>query len=265
LCQIIAEKIVPNKENKPDKQPTWDLEDVKKAVDSIENEVNTNFESLIKNLENHKDLYDLVYKILIDGAEIPFNSDNATIHKGIVYGIFKRNGRIKIHNQIYQQRIYNYMISNEITKHDNLFNESQFILPNDVLNFERILQRFQAYMKEYYSSKRAKYVEKEWRLIFLAFLKPIINGKGHTFIEPEISEERRLDIAVTYGKNKYIVELKLWHGAEYHERGIVQLADYLEKQDLDTGYLVIFDYRRKHEWTSEWIALQGKRIFAIWM
>ena len=61
------------------------------------------------------------------------------------------------------------------------------------------------------------------------------------------------------------MELKLWHGLEYHQRGIMQLADYLEKQDLDTGYLVIFDYRRKQKWTSEWIEINGKRIFAIWL
>ncbi len=50
LCQIIDEKI--NKDNKK----TWTKEDVQKAVKIILEEKNTLFDSLIKNLENNKEL-----------------------------------------------------------------------------------------------------------------------------------------------------------------------------------------------------------------
>jgi len=30
-------------------------------------------------------------------------------------------------------------------------------------------------------------LRKEWRLVFLAFLKPIINGKGYDFKEPQVN------------------------------------------------------------------------------
>ena len=96
----------------------------------IQNEVNTNFESLTKNLEKHQDLYELVFDLLVEGVIIPFNLHNAVIHKGIVYGVFKQNGSVKIHNQIYAQVIYNYLISNEMTKVKRLSIESQFVLPS---------------------------------------------------------------------------------------------------------------------------------------
>jgi hypothetical protein len=52
------------------------------------------------------------------------------------------------------------------------------------------------------------------------------------------------DIVITYNKKMYIVELKIWHGEEYHEKGLVQLEEYLEQYSLGTGYLLIFDFRK---------------------
>ena len=53
-------------------------------------------------------------------------------------------------------------------------------------------------MKEQYSEKDRKFIEENGRLLFLAFIKPIINGKGFDFKEVQISEEKRLDVVVTY-------------------------------------------------------------------
>lgn len=84
-------------------------------------------------------------------------------------------------------------------------------------------------------------------MIFLAFLKPIINGKGFDFKEVQISQEKRLDVVITYLDQKYIVELKIWRGKEYHQQGLQQLADYLESQNMDQGYRLIFNDKLKTE------------------
>jgi len=55
----------------------------------------------------------------------------------------------------------------------------------------------------------------------MAFLKPIINGSGYDFKEVQISDEKRLDLVITYINNKYIAELKLWHGEKAHEKGLL--------------------------------------------
>ena len=91
LCKNIVEDILPKKENKNE----WTLNDVEASVQILLLENNTNFDDLIKNLENHQDLYDLVFRIVVDGVRITFNPHNATISKGILYGVFKRNGSIK--------------------------------------------------------------------------------------------------------------------------------------------------------------------------
>ena len=44
-----------------------------------------------------------------------------------------------------------------------------------------------------------------------------------------------------------IVELKIWHGNEYNERGEEQLADYLESYHLKRGYMVSFNFNKKKQ------------------
>ena len=45
----------------------------------------------------------------------------------------------------------------------------------------------------------------------------------------------------------YILELKRWNGEEHHQKGLIQLGEYLEQYWLDEGYLLIFDFRKtKH-------------------
>ncbi len=268
LCQIVVNDILPKKIEEKNTQK-WTLEDLEKAFFLIQKDVNTNFESLIKNLKNSKDLYDLVCDILLEGRKVAFNAYNEVIEKGVMYGVFKQNGQVKINNPIYEQIIYGYLITNtDIEKvKPAYFTDHQFILPNNELNFQLILERFQVYMKETYSHKEESFLENQWRIIFLTFLFPILNGNGFAFKEAQISEERRLDVVVTYHQHKYIIELKIWRGETYHERGILQLYDYLEKQNQDTGYLIIFDNRKENKNTlkSEWIHIEEKRIFMVWI
>jgi hypothetical protein len=113
--------------------------------------------------------------------------------------------------------------------------------------------------------KDRNFLERQGRLVFLAFLKSILNGQGYAFKEPQISEEKRLDIAITFHKNKYVAELKIWRGPKAHDAGILQLADYLDRQGLDAGYLVIFDHSATKEWKKDRIRKKGKRIFAVWV
>lgn len=262
LCWNIVEKILP-KTNKTE----WTLADVEASVQLMLKEDNTNFDSLIKNLENNRDLYDLTYRIVIEGDEIGFNQYNPTIKKGILYGVYKRNGKVKIHNKIYEQLIYDYLASKVETEVQttNYGTSRQFITEDNGLDFQLVLQRFQQFMKEEFSDKDNNFLERQWRLLFLAFIRPIVNGEGYTFKEVQISEEKRLDVVVTYNQHRYIVELKRWYSNVYHEKGLSQLADYLAVHGLENGFLVIFDNRKKKEWESETIVHDGKTLFVVWV
>ena len=122
-------------------------------------------------------------------------------------------------------------------------------------------------LKMQYSQRDQKFLEQNGRLIFLAFIKPIINGKGFDFKEVQVAQERRLDIVVTYLSYKYVIELKIWDGEVKHQKGLKQLASYLDLQSCANGYLVIFDFRKitQKEWKQEQLTESGKDIFAVWV
>ncbi|MEQ1747119.1 MAG: AAA family ATPase, partial [Saprospiraceae bacterium] len=229
---------------------------------------NTNFDSLVKNLENNPDLYQLAYRLLIEGETLQYNVHDPLINHGLQYGIFRNGQGLSVHNRIYAEVISNYMASKLATSGKGPMAEiaAPYLLPGNALNLEKLLLRFQEYMRGEYSKKDRDFVERNGRLVFLAFLKPILNGKGYAFKEPEISEERRLDVAITFYQHRYVAELKVWRGDAAHLSGLAQLADYLDRQGLDEGYLVVFDHTNTKTWKNGWTeAPGGKRVFAVWV
>lgn len=263
LCKIIDEQLLPEKT-----EQSWTNEDLEMAFLQLIRETNTNFETLAKNIENSPELYQLVYKVAIDGEKISYSPLDPIINFTLLYGIFvNENGILKIHNRVYQEVLVNYMTSRmhllQLSRHVDF--GGSFIKADKSLNMEAVLLKFQAFMKDQDSRKDDDFLERNGRLVFMAFLRPIINGSGFDFKEPHISEERRLDLVITYLQYKYIVELKVWRGPEAHTDGLAQLADYLDRQTLNEGYLLIFDHSKKKTWKSAWKEVQGKRIFAVWV
>ncbi|MHB9927173.1 AAA family ATPase [Clostridium botulinum] len=241
LCKIIDEKIMDENELK------WKRNYLELAVKELLNDSNTNFDSLIKNIENNKELSQVVDTLLIKGVRLNFNIHNPDINLGYLYGIFKNDkGNLKINNKIYEQLIYDYRIS-KIQTSSNFYNynsRENFIDSNGDLDIRKVLLKFQEFMKHEYSQKREAFLEEDGRLVFLAFLSPIINGSGFAFKEVKGGEEKRFDIVITYNKKMYILELKIWRGEEYHKRGLIQLGEYLDQYGLEEGYLLIFDLRQ---------------------
>jgi hypothetical protein len=266
LCKIIHEELLPAREN----NRQWQPEDLEKAVQISLNTDNTNSDSLIQNLENNPDLYELVFNIIMNGAVFSFNTNNPIILFGKIYGVLKEeNGKAKIHNRLYEQRIYNYMASKLETSGKVAPDHftAKYLYESGGLDIKKIFLKFQDFMKENYSKKNRDFLERNGRLLFLAFIRPIINGRGFDFKEVQVSEENRLDIVVTFENKKYIIELKIWRGEAYHRDGIRQLCGYLDMQNETTGYLLVYDLRKESGLIgkNELIETDGKTIFAAWV
>ena len=103
------------------------------------------------------------------------------------------------------------------------------------------------YFTDIYSDNDEKFIETYGRKIFLLYLKPIINGKGNYYIETQTRDARRTDVIVDYAGEQFIVEMKIWHGNEYHERGEQQLAEYLDYYRQVKGYMLSFNFNKKKE------------------
>ncbi|HAN09554.1 MAG TPA: AAA family ATPase [Clostridiales bacterium] len=247
----------------------WSVSGVQEAIRMILKENNTLFDDLIKNIENNKKLMEMVNDIIIDGILYSYVQTDEIISIGAMYGIFKESneGKVKMHNKIFEILLYNHMSikkereSMEIKKYEV---RNQFIKSNGDLDMSKALDKFQELMYEEYREKTEKFIEKEGRLIFLAFIKPIINGTGFYFVETETRTNRRMDIVITYNKKLYIIELKKWYGKDYEERGYIQLMDYMDIKRADEAYMVIFDFRKeKKEYKKGWIEEEGKKIYEV--
>jgi len=266
LCKFIDEEIIPSRLEK-----NWSVDDVEAAFKMIVDDAYTTtlFDSLIKNLENHRELYELIFHIVINGKSFNFTIANPVINLAHLYGILRpsERGHCHIYNRIFEQRIYAYMISKSMQTQFgdiNGFGGPEYCTTED-LDVKLILQRFQSFMQENHSQLDVKFLEREGRLLFLAFLKPILNGRGFEFKEPSVADERRMDIVLTYQDKRYVIELKRWYGDKYHQLGLQQLSDYLDIYSLKQGYLLIYDFNKGKSYKEELIQFQDKEIFAVWV
>lgn len=57
----------------------------------------------------------------------------------------------------------------------------------------------------------------------------------------------RMDLVIYYKGEKNVIELKIWRGNAYNERGEDQLANYLEYFHLKKGYMLSFNFNKKKE------------------
>ena len=262
ICQHIDEEL--------DKD--WTVFGVNAAVQIILEEVNTLFDDMFKNLENNRELYDFLYGLLFVGEESVFKLDNPVIALGNMYGFLKKgeNNKTAVANRIFEKRIYEYFLSKDSTSKKR---RSAAVLQRDVViddrfDMELCLRKFAEHYAELYSDLDAPFLEREGRLLFLSYLRPLINGRGFYHIESQFTDLRRMDVVVDFGRDQFIVELKLWKGEAEHNRAYEQLAGYMKSKGVSTAYLLTFDFRKNAEKQprakhAKWVDFDGKKIFDV--
>ena len=260
ICQCIDESL--------DKD--WTVNGVRKAVRILLDEKNTLFDDVFKNLENDKELNKFIYELLILGAFKPYVNYDPVVSTGDRYGFFKKqsNGsdRVAISNKIFELLMTDYYIAKDLRDKKQITG----VLHTDVIkdgkfDMELCLRKFAEHYSELYNQKDLEFIERECRLLFLSYLKPLINGRGFYHIESEFTDLRRMDIVVDFGRDQFIIELKLWRGEQYEREAYEQLLGYIDSKKALTGYLLIFDFRKEsnRQTKTEWIEIDGKRIFEV--
>jgi hypothetical protein len=202
-----------------------------------------------------------------------------------MYGILSEtDGKLVMHNKVFETLLYEYLIAQmDIQEMASKFTQvdKSEVLDNNKLDMEKLLLKFQELCtfekstkcnQELIECNHEHFYETNGRLIFLAYLKPILNGIGFSFVEPQTRQNKRMDIVITYGGEKHIVELKICPDKKSAERnqdhftslkGIEQLTQYMKEQKVNTGYLLTFNFNKNKQYTGEWIEINGKRIFEV--
>ncbi len=114
LCKLIDENISES-DLFPTKGVAWTKAGFLEALGRLLNESNTLFESLRNKLVDYPVLHQMVYELLFNGREIPYNALNEAIEIAAMFGFVKNeNGRTVIANRIFETVLYNYFLSDEI-------------------------------------------------------------------------------------------------------------------------------------------------------
>lgn len=244
----------------------WNAERILQAVKYIVQGGSTLMDDLSKNLENYVEFKEFMFQVAINGVDYAFTLLNPMVNMGNMFSyIQNRNGRVAVHNLIFEEALYLYFTLDYTLKNVGKLNpyQSSYIV-NGQLKMDYVLTRFRDLMHEEYHKEDDKFKEQQGRLIFLSFLKPIINGTGFYYVEPQTRDNRRMDLVVTYGSEEFILELKIWRGDKYERTGREQLSEYLTIRGKDKGYLLTFDFsKNKVDKEPEWVEVNGKWMFEV--
>lgn len=257
LCQLM------------ESQSDWTRTGFLKAEKTLLFEKNTLFDDLNKKLEQFPDMRKMLEDILYNGRAYTFNLNSKEIEIANMFGIVYNNaGQVAISNRIFETVLYEKFVSEDIMNGNKVYEEAQLSKPEFVkdgqLNMPLILSRFVKTFQEIYGERPNEFLEEEGRRLFLLYVKPIINGVGNYYIEAQTRDGQRTDLIIDYVGHRYIIEMKIWRGNSYNERGEKQLAEYLDRYDETEGYLVSFCFNKnKVTGLKEPIRVEGKKIMEV--
>lgn len=261
LCKLLDEKVA-GTEGFPDRNAAWTKEGFQEALRLLLAEANTLFDDLRKKLADYPGLRRMLYELLYEGKSFPiirmmryWTSPGCSdisgnmrgrswcptgfLRPGCIICLCRRNGFTAPYTEGSRDK-------------------GQFVR-NGRLDMKRILERFCVHFTELYGGSEERFLEKSGRKFFLFYLKPIINGTGNYYVEASTRDEGRTDVVIDYLGEQYVVELKIWRGNAYHERGERQLLQYLEGYQLEKGYMLSFNFNKKKEVGVKEIQL-GERV-----
>jgi hypothetical protein len=148
--------------------------------------------------------------------------------------------------------IYREVLAREMTYSTQLAipkPEWQWQRADSTLDMDALLREFQRFWRKNSEmwEQKSEYTEAFPHLLLMAFLQRVLNGGGR--IEREYAAGRgRVDLAVEYNRQWFIIEIKLIHSyntaEEVREEGLRQIGKYRDTIDASApAYLVIFDRR----------------------
>ena len=256
ICQIIDEKI----------SRKWDKEGFEEAVKMLLAESNTLFDSLAAKMANYPTLRHTIRGILMSGDRVTYNADQYEISQLVMYGFIVNNhNTIAISNRIFETRLYNLFLSDEELKNDVFSKEGaltkNIFVKDGKLDMPLIMEHFIKTYTQVFGHLEDRFLEKDGRELFLLYVKPIINGTGNYYIEAQTRDQTRTDVIIDYLGLQYIIELKIWRGPRYNQEGEQQICEYLDYYNINTCYMLSFNFNKNKETGVKRLNIGDKVLF----
>lgn len=97
--------------------------------------------------------------------------------------------------------------------------------------------------------------------LFLSEEEIKVNRTGNYYIEAQTRDQTRTDIIIDYLGKQYVIEMKIWRGKQYNEDGEKQIRAYLDYFDLDTGYMLSFNFNKNKSTGVRMVEIDGKTLY----
>jgi hypothetical protein len=164
------------------------------------------------------------------------------------------NAQIKPANPIYTEIIIRKLSSTvqaELQNPKYPYQTSRY-LKDGRMDIDYLMRDFQQFWRENSDiwKKKFNYEEAAPHLVMMAFLQRVVNGGGQ-IISEIASGTGRLDICIVYEGQKYPIELKLYRGKKYIEKGLEQTARYMDILGCNEGWIAVFDRRTSIKWSTK--------------
>lgn len=256
LCKFMDERIGPD---------AWTKEGFLTAVKMLLDDNNPLFQSLMNKLHDDPELNHILVRLLFHGQSIAYNADSTAVQSALMFGFVKITDSVVLPaNRIYEMRLYNKFLLDSKEQNNELYVEgfrqkSQFIVDGH-LDVRRVLEKFVEVFDYLYGDQNEKFLEDAGRKYFMLFLHPIINGTGNCYVEAQTRNQERMDLVIDYLGEQSVVEMKIWRGNAYNERGEKQLSAYLDHFHLKKGYMLSFNFNKRKEVGVKDIVLGDKLL-----
>ena len=227
---------------------------------------NTLFESLSGKLTNYPVLKKKLRAILLRGETLAWLPYDEEQQQFFMYGFIRNNhNTVAISNRIFEMLLYAHFIGesddNNEWRQKGAETKSIFVDADGWLNVPKIMEHFILEHNRIHEGNTEKFLEEEGRERFITYVAAIINDTGTYSVEEQTRNRRRMDLVIHYLGRRYIVELKIWHGERYNEKGEEQIVSYLDYWNLDTGYLLSFSFNKSKKPDVERVRIADKTVF----
>ncbi|MEM7531340.1 MAG: AAA-like domain-containing protein [Chloroflexota bacterium] len=209
-------------------------------------------------------------RVLFGNTPIPYLVDDPTISYLKAHGVIQNiDGVVGIPVPLYSKRLvtaFRPAINGEAQHYFTGPEGFSGYLTDDGLNLHAMLRKYREYVRRRgfraFNTKQLK--EGAWHYSLDGFINFAIQGLGGDTLVEVPSSRGRTDIFIRFKEQKYIIETKIYTDDTYYKNGKYQLADYLDSEQLDEGYYVVFSNRHGVDDTLDFDeTIEGKRIITL--
>ena len=221
--------------------------DVEQAAGRLVRARATHLDSLLARLREPR--VRRVIEPLLAGTTVGMAEIREDIEYVVDLGLVVAAPTLAVANPIYREVIARELAAD--VEHEQLPGPRHFVTAGGRLDMDAMLDAFGGWWVQHGEtiSTRLDYHEVAPQLVLMAFLQRVVNGGG--FVDREYGIGRgAIDLLVRWPLpdgtwQREGIELKVWHDKKPDPlvAGLAQLDRYLDRMQLDTGALVIFDRR----------------------